>query len=101
MRTELALYQALVSINVPEPKVIAVIEALESDMTTLLATKADLAQVASDMKHQVTELKANMKHQAAELKADMSKLETQLTLRLGTLMVATVGVFAAVMKLIQ
>lgn len=90
MRTELALYQALVSINVPEPKVIAVIEALESDMTTLLATKADLAQVASDMKHQAT-----------ELKADMSKLETQLTLRLGTLMVATVGVFAAVMKLIQ
>ncbi|WP_300731698.1 hypothetical protein [Pseudomonas sp.] len=81
MKTELALYQALISINVPEQKANAVIEALESDMHSLLATKADLAALH------------------AELKADLAQLEVKLTLRMGLMLSATAGVMLAAIKL--
>ena len=72
MKMELALYTALMSINVPEPKAHAVIEALETDMNTLLATKSDLAQ-----------------------------LEMKLTLRTGVMLSAAVGILIAAMKFIH
>ena len=65
MKTELALYQALISINVPEQKANAVIEALETDMLSRLATKADLTALA------------------AEFKSEISQLEVKLTIRHG------------------
>jgi hypothetical protein len=72
MKMELALYQALISISVPEQKAHAVIEALETDMNTLLATKSDLAQ-----------------------------LEMKLTLRTGVMLSAAVGILIAAMKFIH
>ncbi|WP_155951408.1 hypothetical protein [Pseudomonas sp. LAIL14HWK12:I7] len=45
MKLELALYQALISINVTDDKATAVIQALENDLLTQLATKADLAHL--------------------------------------------------------
>ena len=81
MKTELALYQALISINVPEQKANAVIEALESDMHSLMATKADLAALH------------------AELKADLAQLEVKLTIRMGLMLSATTGVMLAAIKL--
>ena len=37
-----SLYDALVSINVPNDKARAVVDAMERDMTSTLATKSDL-----------------------------------------------------------
>lgn len=70
MKTELALYQALISINVPEQKANAVIEALEADMLSRLATKADLHQ-----------------------------MEIKLTLRMGLMLSATAGIMLTAIKL--
>ncbi|EGH48297.1 hypothetical protein PSYPI_40774, partial [Pseudomonas syringae pv. pisi str. 1704B] len=42
MKSSIALYQALISIDVEETRAAAVVDALESDMQTQLATKADL-----------------------------------------------------------
>ena len=81
MKTELALYQALIAINVPEQKATAVIAALESDMSTLLATKADLAALH------------------AELRSDLAQLEVKLTLRMGVMLSASIGIMIAAMKL--
>ena len=81
MKTELALYQALISINIPEQKANAVIEALESDMHSLMATKADLAALH------------------AELKADLAQLEVKLTIRMGLMLSATASVMLAAIKL--
>ena len=81
MKTELALYQALIAINIPEQKANAVIEALESDMHSLMATKADLAALH------------------AELKADLAQLEVKLTIRMGLMLSATAGVMLAAIKL--
>lgn len=81
MKTELALYQALISISVPEQKANPVIEALEPDMHSLMATKADLAALH------------------AELKADLAQLEVKLTIRMGLMLSATAGVMLAAIKL--
>lgn len=76
MKTELALYQALISINVTEQKANAVIDALETDMLTLLATKADVTA----------------------LRAEIAQLEVKLTIRMGVMLSAAVGVLIASMK---
>ncbi|MDR9863428.1 MULTISPECIES: hypothetical protein [Pseudomonas] len=87
MKTELALYQALISINVPEQKANAVIDALENDMHSLLATKADVTALRTDL--------------VAELKTGMSQLEVKLTIRMGVMMSAAVGVLIAAMKFVH
>ncbi|ETK24324.1 hypothetical protein FIV41_32010 [Pseudomonas marginalis] len=79
MKTELALYQALISINVSEQKANAVIEALETDMLTLLATKADITAI----------------------RAEIAQLEVRLTIRMGVMLSATTGVLIAAMKLLH
>ncbi len=73
MRSGLALYQALRSIDVSEDKATAVVDALETEMQTQLATKADLAQLKSE-------------------------LELKLTIRMGVMLSAAVGILLAAMK---
>ncbi len=46
MGFEFTLYDALLSIDVPAPKARAVIDALEHDMGSTLATKQDIASLA-------------------------------------------------------
>ncbi|WP_282282414.1 hypothetical protein [Pseudomonas sp. PS02302] len=69
MKSGFALYQALRSIDVSEDKATAVVDAMESDMQTHLATKADLAQ-----------------------------LELKLTIRMGVMLSAAVGVMLTAFK---
>lgn len=83
MKMDLALYQALIAINVPEPKAEAVIQALETDMLTLLATKSDLD---------------NLEHR---LIAEIAKADVRLTIRMGVMLSATIGILIAAMKFIH
>lgn len=83
MKGSLALYQALVSINVEESKAAAVVDALESDMQTQLATKADVQMLRAEM------------HQ---LKADVAQSELRLTIRMGVMLSAAVGLGLAAVK---
>lgn len=77
MKLEIALYQALTSINVPEQKANVVIDAMEADLNTFLATKVDIAN----------------------LQTQIAQLESKLTLRLGFMLSAAGGVLIGVMKL--
>ena len=45
MAYAISLYDALVSINVPKPQALAVVESLEQTMTSELTTKTDLQQL--------------------------------------------------------
>ncbi|CAI8760670.1 hypothetical protein BTW15_28395 [Pseudomonas syringae pv. tomato] len=63
MKSSIALYQALISIDVEETRAAAVVDALESDMQTQLATKADL-----------------------------DKLELKLSIRMALMLTAVVGI---------
>ncbi|MFB8831255.1 hypothetical protein [Azotobacter salinestris] len=88
MKSSIALYQALKSIDVSDERATAVVDALEADMQTHLATKADIQALASDIK-------------AVELstKADIAQLESKLTIRMGVMLSAAVGIMLAGLRL--
>ncbi|KPC29382.1 Uncharacterized protein ABJ99_1229 [Pseudomonas syringae pv. cilantro] len=67
MKSSIALYQVLISIDVEEKRAAAVVDALESDMQTQLATKADIDNLES-------------------------RLELKLTIRMAVMLTAAVGV---------
>ena len=76
-----SLYDALISINVPSDRARAVVTAMERDMDTKLATKADL------------------KHLEEMLRLEMTSLAQSLTIRMGGMIAAAVAVLAALIKL--
>ena len=59
-----------------------------------LATKQDIEEVKRD----IEALRLETKKDIADLKTDMQKMELRLTLRLGSVIIAAVGVFAALIK---
>ena len=79
-----SLYDALVSINVPNDKARAVVDAMERDMGTTLATKSDLQLLRQEM---------------ALMRKDMEILGTSITVRLGSIVVLGLGVLFAALTL--
>jgi len=88
MSFQLSLYDALVSIEVPADKARAVIDSLERDMGSTLATKQDVLL----LKQEITNLKENV---ARELEL----LRSSMTVRLGSIQVVTAGLLFAALKL--
>jgi hypothetical protein len=78
---ELTLYDALLSIDVPADKARAVIDALEHDMGSTLATKQDI----------------RLLEQKLEQKIDL--LQSSMTIRLGSILVVAMGLLFAALKL--
>ena len=82
-----SLYDALVSINVPSDKARAVVDAMERDMGTTLATKQDL-QV----------LKQAMESRFALQDQKFETLELRLFVKLGSMMVAGFGLMLTALR---
>lgn len=83
MQTAIPLYDALVSANVSNEKAKAVVEAFakeHDDMTSNFVTKADLAATKG------------------ELLAALAHLESRMTIKLGAMLVAAVGLTVAILK---
>ena len=70
-----SLYDALVSINVPNDKARAVVDAMERDMATTMATKADLQLLTQEMKSEIS-----------LVRKDMEILSTNINVRLGSML---------------
>jgi hypothetical protein len=83
-----SLYDALVSINVPNDKARAVVDAMERDMATTLATKADLQLLTQELRAEI-----------ALVRKDMEILSTTMTVRLGSMLMLGLGVLFAALKL--
>ncbi|WP_110689416.1 hypothetical protein [Salinicola endophyticus] len=83
MQIGIALYNALRSVNISDEKALDVVNALESEMNQSLATKHDLVATKQDLKQEI------------------SQLETRLTVRLGGMIAASVGVLSIVMTLLK
>ena len=79
-----SLYDALVSINVPSDKARAVVDAMERDMGTTLATKQDLEM-----------LRREMNHRFALVDQKIDTLELRMTVKLGSMMVVGFGLMIA------
>ena len=83
-----SLYDALVAINVPFDKARAVVDAMERDMGTTLATKEDLRVLRIELTQEV-----------ALVRKDLENLNDAITLRLGSIVVIALGVLFAALKL--
>jgi hypothetical protein len=112
-----SLYDALVSINVPNDKARAVIDAMERDMTTVLATKSDLALLESRLDGRFTQLESKFDGRFAQIDGRFAQLESatdgrfaqlesklellrsSMTVRLGSMLIAGFGLLFAALKL--
>jgi hypothetical protein len=123
-----SLYDALVSINVPNDKARAVVDAMERDMATTIATKSDLQLLRQDTKADLQllrqemkadlellrqELKANLelfrqemqaalqllRQDNALIRSEMDLLASRMTVKLGSMLVVGFGVVIAALRL--
>ena len=87
-----SLYDALVSINVPNDKARAVVDAMERDMGTTIATKADLQLLRSELHQECALIRKDVEIMA-------TTLSNNLTLRMGSMLVVAMGLLFAALKL--
>ncbi|MFT3905991.1 MAG: hypothetical protein QM718_06795 [Steroidobacteraceae bacterium] len=97
------LYDALVSINVPTDRARAVVTAMEQEMTTVLATKADLAATQLLLRQEIAAFRDSL-HQKIDsvetsLRLEIELLRSSLTVRLGTMLFLGMGALFAALKL--
>ena len=106
MSFEFTLYDALVSIAVPAEKARAVIDALEHDMGSTLATKQDTLLLKQD----ILLLRQELEHFKQQVARDFERLEEKLTresellrssmtVRLGSIVAVAIGLLFAALKL--
>ena len=76
----------------PTDKARAVVDAMEEDMSTQLATKADLAALSSELKQKI-----DASTLAFDLKLEL--LKSSMTIRLGSISVVVAGLLFAALKL--
>ncbi|MBX3703274.1 MAG: hypothetical protein KF822_05830 [Steroidobacteraceae bacterium] len=98
------LYDALVSINVPSDKARAVVDAMERDMGTTLATKQDLRFLTTReelllLKQDVAVLRREMENRFALQDQKIDTLELRLTVKLGSMMAVGFGLTIAALRL--
>jgi len=113
-----SLYDALVSINVPNDKARAVVDAMERDMGTTIATKTDLqllrqeliaslasrdelAGVRTDLsalRQDHALLRKDLNVLASSFHKELKLLSTTMTVRLGSMLVLGFGVMIAALR---
>jgi len=105
-----SLYDALVSINVPNDKARAVVDAMERDMGTTIATKADLLILRqeltssfhadiSDLRHDMGQELGHLRQETGLIRKDMEILSNAITVRLGSMLMLGLGLLFAALKL--
>ena len=65
-----------------------------------LATKADLAKLEARMEVRFAEMEARFAEMDTRMDAKLAQMETRLLLKFGGLVIATVGVAVAVLRLL-
>ena len=97
-----SLYDALVSIHVPNDKA--------RDIGTTIATKADLHLLRHEMatkvdfaglRQEFALLRTDLDSQSTGLHKDLERLSTTMTVRLGSMLVVGFGVMIAALKFLQ
>lgn len=94
-----SLYDALVSINVPNDKARAVVDAMERDMATTIATKADLQLLKQELTALIQASVAELRQETTLVRKDMELLSNTMTVRLGSMLMIGLGLLFAALKL--
>ena len=111
MKAPVSLYDALIGVQVPGDKARAVADALESDMTSQLATRQDLELLRHDMEAALALTRRNteagfalvreeMKGGLALLRAEFKQDLAQQTVKLGVMMAGGLTLLFAALKLV-
>jgi hypothetical protein len=87
-----SLYDALVSINVPNDRARAVVDAMERDLMDSLATKNDLRHLRELLAKDMGAMEARLDHR-------MEMLGSKLALQLGAMFVAGIGILYTLLQL--
>jgi hypothetical protein len=95
-----SLYDALISINVPNDKARAVVDAMERDMSTTIATKADVQLLRSELHQECALIRKDMEIIAGRIDSRIDALSTTMTLRLGSMLMVGIGLLFAALKLV-
>ena len=98
-----SLYDALVSINVPSDKARAVVDAMERDMGTTLATKQDLLPLATredllGTKQDLQFLRQELENRFALMSQKIDTLELRTTVKLGSMLFVGFGLTIAALR---
>jgi hypothetical protein len=105
-----SLYDALISINVPGDKARAVVDAMERDMASTIATKTDLQLLRQELltgmaglatRSELAEVKADMaglKQELLLVRKDLELLSSQLTVRLGAMLAVGLGLLFGALR---
>jgi len=97
----LKFVKTLKAAGVPEAHAEAFFSAVrDSHETAELATKADLREHESAIRHDFEKLDTGLRHEITDLRKDMHALGQSMIIKLGSLLVVAVGVLAAVLKLL-
>jgi hypothetical protein len=94
-----SLYDALVSINVPDEKAKAVIDAMEREMMDKLATKADLEHHRAATKADIDHLRELISRDIASVNERIASQTQTITLRLILTAVGLVPAIIAAQRL--
>ena len=94
-----SLYDALVSISVPSDKARAVVDAMERDMSTTLATKQDLEILKKDVENRIASLEQRIAADFMRVDQRFNTLELKLTVKLGSMLIVGFGSTLAAMRL--
>ena len=116
MKTPVSLYGALMTVHVPQDKARDVADALESDMTTALASRQDVESLGLLLRHDIELLRADFAALRTEMRACqdsrrvrdewrehfeavLAKQTTQFTVGIGGMLAAGLGLLFAALKL--
>lgn len=94
-----SLYDALVSINVPNHKARAVVDAMERDMGTTLATKSDLLLLRQEIDNKFALLSRDIDSLRISTGKDLEAWRLAMTVRLGSIVMVGVGVILAAIRM--
>ncbi len=109
-----SLYDALMSISVPSDKARAVVDAMERDMVTSLATKADLDGKHLLLKQGIAATRDSLRQEIAAVEErltqkidgtrdlllkEMELLRSSMTIRLGSIQIVSLGLLFAALRL--
>ena len=99
MSFDFTLYDALVSIDVPAEKARAVIDALEHDMGSTLATKQDVLLLKQELGHFQQQIGRDFARLEDKFTRELELARASMTVRLGSVQVVTMGLLFAALKL--
>jgi hypothetical protein len=93
-----SLYDALVSIAVPSDKARAVVDAMERDMGTTLATKQDLELLRRDMENRFVLVEQKIDTLRNDVARDFAALDLKMTVKLGSMLFVGFGLTIAAVR---